>query len=151
MQWKVRQTHRKAESCNTENIWMVFLKYRRFFVISGIHAPTEKKLLNYKILKGNYMQNSMLGNFMFSFAFYEILNYLNTIRIYLSHYIYSLSHNDCEHHFFMIFQILLYGTYDHFFFTVRSPCQTAWPVPKSPWYFHYLIKYRWWNFSIHSL
>ena len=33
-------------------------------------------------------------------------------------------------------------TYDHFFFNVSSPCQTAWPMPKSPWYVHYLVKYR---------
>ena len=25
-----------------------------------------------------------------------------------------------------------YFTYDHFFLTVKSPCQTAWPVAKSP-------------------
>ena len=35
-----------------------------------------------------------------------------------------------------------YFTYDHFFFTVRSPCHTAWPDPKSSWYVHYLVKYR---------
>ena len=27
-----------------------------------------------------------------------------------------------------------YFTYDYFLFTVRSPCQTAWPVPTSPSY-----------------
>ena len=45
-------------------------------------------------------------------------------------------HNYCEHHFLWYFKY--YFTYDYFFFTVRSPCRTAWPVPKSPSYFYYL-------------
>ena len=34
-----------------------------------------------------------------------------------------------------------YITYDHFFFTVRFPCHTALPDPKSSSYVHYLVKY----------
>ena len=45
-------------------------------------------------------------------------------------HIYSLSHNYSENIFSGYFKY--YCTYDHFFSNVRSPCQKAWPVPKSP-------------------
>ena len=52
-----------------------------------------------------------------------MINYIITTSIIIYDYTYSRTHNYCEHHFSGYFKY--HFTYDHFFFTVRSPCHTA--------------------------